>query len=166
MANHNIQEITVTENWIKPPKMVTYTNSKLITRENNVLVCEFSFPHKYASKPFYVQGVRVLEANEMFYGRRTFYDDRFYSTLEFFDKNHMRKAMYYDITLPAILGANSCTIVDIKLDIFHIRSTHAIFLLDEDEFNGSYSKQSFTQEEIAIAKRTTTLIMSLLKETR
>ncbi|HBD93334.1 MAG: hypothetical protein A2015_10540 [Spirochaetes bacterium GWF1_31_7] len=161
-SNLTTENETVIEYWIKPPKLVTYTNSKFISHEKNTLVCEFLFPKKYYEKDFYLNGQKVLHKNEMYRGKRFFYADRFYSLLEFYSDDNILKAYYFDISLPAIFNTNSVLVTDIKLDIFYLIETDTIFLLDDDEFNEAVRDNLFTKNEIEASEKTAHFIVSCI----
>lgn len=149
---------TIYECWIKPPLIVNYSNSKLISHEGDLLVCDFLFPKKYYENDFYVNGQKVLNKYEMYRGRRYFYSDRFYSLLEFFSDKGELKALYFDITLPAIIKEDSVIITDIKLDIFYLIDERKYFLLDEDEYEEAIRNNIYSQEEIDVCNETTAFI--------
>lgn len=158
----SVKSKTVIENWIKPPKLVTYHNATLISHEEDLLVCDFYFPKKYYTNDFYLQGEKVLEKGEMFRGRRYFYADRLYSLLEFYSDTGELKAYYFDLTLPAMLQEDSVLLLDIKFDFFVLADRKKFYLLDEDEFNEAVRCKMFSQTEIDACLRTVAFIKSAL----
>lgn len=152
----------VTENWIKPPKLVTYKTSKLITQGSDTLVCEFLFPQKYYQKDFYLFGEKVLSKGDLYRGRRTFFADRFYSLLEYYSDTGELKAYYFDIILPPVLTENAALLLDIKLDFFVLADRKTFYLLDEDELDEAVRNDLFTKDEIEVCMRTTEFIRSAL----
>ena len=158
--------IVVYENWIKPPKIVTYSNSRLLYRTGNALVCQFFFPEKYAGNDFYLAGKKVLSAGQMYTGKRFFYNDRFYSLLEFYSGEFELSAYYLDIVLPARFSKNNIYIMDLKLDFFILPDLKNYILLDEDELEEAVDKKYFTNEEIAVCLHTRDFIIEKLEAGR
>jgi predicted RNA-binding protein associated with RNAse of E/G family len=144
MINQNI----VIENWIKPPKMVRYSNSVLDRFDNNELICRFNFPEKYRNNPFLINGKEILKKGEMMTGKRTFYSDRNYALLEYFSDDGRLTAYYIDITLPAILKRDSVTILDLKIDFWIYPDKINYIILDWNEFDDAVRDNLFSNEEI------------------
>lgn len=150
----------VNEHWIKPPKVVHYTNAHILEYFDNTLICQFQFPDKYSTRDFYIGDIKVLKRHEMFYGIRYFYADRFYSLLEFYSKDGRLTAYYIDITLPAILEKDNVLIADLKIDFFIMPDKKTFYLLDEDELEEAKVKKLLSDEEISICNKVTEKIKS------
>jgi len=159
---YHLNEDPVVENWIKPPKIVQYTNSHLESYDGKTLICEFMFPQKYSFNDFYIYGEKVLNAGDMFYGRRFFYCDRYYSLLEFYSKDREITAYYIDLSLPALITKEDnykVVILDIKLDFFIMPDKKKYYLLDEDEYIRAIESGYFTDYEINACNRTKEFIL-------
>lgn len=159
---YHLNEDIVVENWIKPPKIVQYTNSHLKSYDGKTLICEFMFPHKYSFNDFYIFGEKVLNSGDMFYGRRYFYCDRYFSLLEFYSKDRNITAYYIDLSLPALIMKEDLykvAILDIKLDFFIMPDKKKHYILDEDEYKHAIDSGFFTGNEISACNRTKDFIL-------
>jgi len=153
---------TVYENWIKPPKIVKYSNSSLVSYDKEKLVCRFDFPDKYKNNSFYISGCKILDAGQMYWGRRTFYTDRFYSFLEYFSKSNELTAYYFDITLPSVIKKDNVLIVDLKIDFWVLPDKKTYILLDQNEFDEAVESKILYEDEITSCRNTTSLIKKFL----
>ncbi len=158
-----MDKITIYENWIKPPKLVHYSNSIFECMTKEALICNFNFPEKYSKNDFYLFGKKVLNAGEMHHGKRFFFVDRFYSLLEFYSENNQISAYYFDLTLPAKIIDNNVYILDLKLDFFVLPDKKSYFLLDEDELEDAIKCNFFSNDEIEICLKTTNKIKNLIE---
>ena len=157
---------TVIENWIKPPNLVRYDNAKLDYYDSKSLVCKFLFPEKYSGSPFLIEGEKVLDKGEMFWGKRTFYSDRCYSLLEYFSNEDELTAYYIDLTLPAILTEESVLILDLKIDFWIMPDRKRFMILDWNEFDEAIKNNLFSEKEINICTKTVDFIKKSLENKR
>ncbi|MCG8570491.1 MAG: DUF402 domain-containing protein [Spirochaetes bacterium] len=153
----------VKENWLKPPYLVQYTNSRLLKKKGKLLLCEFHFPQKYAQHDFYLNDKKVLSSGEMVTGKRYFWSDRFYSLLEFYSNRDKITAYYLDITLPCYFTQNEIYIVDLKLDFFIFPDKKTYILLDEDELEEAVLKKQFNHNELKSCYQTRDFIKKCLE---
>ncbi len=159
-----MEKAVVVEKWIKPPELVTYTNSRFISQDENTLVCEFLFPKKYYENDFYLLDKKVLSKGDLYRGKRTFYNDRFYSLLEYYSDSGELVAYYFDVSLPAkIISSSEVLILDIKLDFFFFTRDKSVYLLDEDELEDAIALKEFSEEELNACFRTRDFLLSCLK---
>ena len=156
------KNITIFENWLKPPQVVHYSNASLLEHRDNCLVCRFDFPDKYAKNDFYIQGKKFLHKGEMTWGKRFFYTDRYYSLLEFYSETGKLTAYYIDITLPACIKKNNIYIIDLKLDFIILPDKKTYILLDEDELEEAVQNNYFDPDEINICLKTRDFIKNNL----
>jgi hypothetical protein len=156
----------VTENWIKPPKIVKYSNSLIQSQDDTALCCSFYFPSKYSKNDFYLGESKVLNAGEMFLGKRYFFADRCYSLLEFYDVDEKLSAYYLDVTLPPLLFPLEVVILDLKVDFFIKPDKKEFFILDEDELEEAIEKGYFSDEELASCNETIDFIKGNLENGR
>ncbi|HOV13696.1 MAG TPA: DUF402 domain-containing protein [Spirochaetota bacterium] len=152
----------VVENWIKPPKLVQYENAKLLSYENNELICNFLFPGKYSNSPFFINGEKILESKEMYWGKRYFYSDRFYSLLEYYSIDDKITAYYIDISLPAYIESSRVFITDLKIDFWVMPDKKRYIILDEDELQDAISENLFSEIELMACYETVDFIKSKL----
>ncbi|OHD11499.1 MAG: hypothetical protein A2086_04970 [Spirochaetes bacterium GWD1_27_9] len=138
----------VIENWIKPPKIIKYQNATLNSFTEELLVCSFNLPEKYAKNPFYINGREILKKEEMFWGKRFFYYNRFYSLREYYSKDNRLTAYYIDVCLPPLMKKNEVFIVDLKIDFWVMPDKVEFIILDEDELAEAIEKNLFFKEEI------------------
>ena len=153
----------ITENWIKPPKIVQYKTAEFISYENKVLICKFYFNDKYLNNEFYINGVKVFNKGDMFYGKRYFFEDRFYSLLEYYSLDDKLVAYYFDIILPPKIENYTVFVLDIKLDFFIMPDKKNFFLLDENELEDAIKEKLFSEEEIESCYKTRDFIINKLK---
>jgi predicted RNA-binding protein associated with RNAse of E/G family len=159
-----IDEKTVIENWIKPPNIVRYDNAKLEYFDGKTLLCNFFFPEKYSGNPFLIDGKKVLEKGEMFWGKRTFYNDRCYSLLEYYSNRDELTAYYIDITLPAVLKSDNVLILDLKIDFWIMPDRQRFMILDWNEFDEAVKNSMFTEKEINSCTKTVEFIKNCLEK--
>ena len=152
----------VIENWIKPPKLVQYQNARLLSYENNVLICNFLFPLKYSNNPFYINGEKILDEKDMFWGKRYFYADRFYSLLEYYSYDDKIMAYYIDISLPPFIEKDRIFITDLKIDFWIMADKKKYIILDEDELTDAMNEKLFNQKELDSCFETTDFIKKKL----
>jgi predicted RNA-binding protein associated with RNAse of E/G family len=154
----------VIENWIKPPRIVQYSNSSLVSFDEEKLVCEFLFPEKYSKNPFFINGNLILNPGDMYRGRRTFYADRFYALLEYYSVENNLTAYYLDITLPPILQKESVLILDMKIDFWVFPDKENYIILDQNELDDAIKLKLFDFYEIESCRETTAFIKGLLDQ--
>jgi len=156
----------VIEKWIKPPKLIKYSNSTLISFNENELVCRFNLPEKYSKNPFFINGEKILEAGEMFWGKRIFYAERFYSLREYYSSENKLTAYYIDITLPPKIQRNKVLIVDLKIDFWVKPDKKTFFILDQNELEEAVKLNLLSKEEINICNQITGSIKNQLEENK
>ena len=154
---------TVFEYWLKPPKIVKYSNSLLLSKSVDSLVCEFFFPEKYYNNGFFINNNKILSSGDMFRGKRFFWIDRPYSLLEFYSDKNALTGYYFDLSLPAKIIDNSVIILDIKLDFFILPNKKDYILLDEDELDDAIEKKLFSQDELLICNQTKDFIIRMIE---
>lgn len=158
---YDSEKITV-ENWIKPPKLVQYNNAKLLSYDKGILICNFLFPKKYSENPFFINGEKILNAKDMYYGKRYFYPDRFYSLLEYYSSDDKITAYYIDITLPPFITREKVFIADLKIDFWIMPDKKNYIILDEDELNDAIKEKLFSDAELEKCYQTTNFIRERL----
>ncbi len=156
----------VTENWIKPPKNVQYKTAEFLSYDNNVLICQFYFNDKYLNNEYYINGMKVFNKGDMFYGKRYFFEDRFYSLLEYYSLDDKLVAYYFDIILPPKIENFTVFVLDIKLDFLVMPDKKKFFLLDEDELEDAIKKGLFSKQELEIAYKTKNFFLDKLKNNK
>jgi len=156
----------ITENWIKPPKIVQYKTAELLFYEEKTLACQFYFNDKYLNNDFYINGQRIFKKGDMFYGKRYFFEDRFYSLLEYYSIDEKLVAYYIDITLPPKIKEDNVWILDIKLDFFIMPDKKTFFIMDQDELEDAINKNLFYFEEIEVCNKTKNFIIENLKNNK
>lgn len=156
----------VTENWIKPPKIVQYKTAEFLFYKDNILACQFYFNDKYLNNDFYVNGKKIFKKGDMFYGRRYFFEDRFYSLLEYYSIEDKLIAYYIDITLPPKIEEYVVWILDIKLDFFIMPDKKGFFIMDEDELLDSVKNNLFSKEELEVCNNTKNFILNKIKNNK
>ncbi len=154
----------VIENWIKPPKLVRYQNSTLLHYDKNHLVCTFLFPEKYSKNPFFINQEEILKPLDMFWGKRYFYKDRFYSLLEYYSFDNRLTAYYIDITLPPYIKKGEVFIVDLKVDFWVFPDKKRYIILDEDELDNAINDKLFDKEELLVCFETVSFIKDRLNK--
>lgn len=164
MTMDNTNRKIVTEYWIKPPKIVTYTNAIFDEFENGILRCHFDFPNKYKEGGFYINNQQILGRNQMYFGRRIFYANRFYSLLTFYSIDNKVSGYYIDIVLPPIVKKKYVIIFDLKIDFFVLPDKKTYYILDRDELDNAIDDKLLSSQEIEVCKNTTSIIEDLIKK--
>lgn len=141
---------SLSEIWLKPPKVINYTNSIIESIDGEKLICKFFLPEKYAKNPFFINSQKILSAGDMFYGIRYFYSDRFYSLREYYSEAGKLTAYYIDITLPAVIKESEVIILDMKIDFWVYPDKKKYLILDINEWQDALQENLFSEKEIKV----------------